>query len=207
MGQERLPRRAYEWEIRRKERNWSTYTEELLKELDLGEHWERQEVRERKKEWNEKIRRRIQTREEAHWWMKVEESAKLRTYRTVKNKLIWEEYLKIDDEKGRKEMAKIRSGTNELRIETGRYEDLREEERQCWFGCDEIEDEEHFLMKCNMYDDIRRITRDAIGEDTFRRRGREIMLGKGSTEEVEQAIRYIKEASARRRRILEYKEN
>ena len=207
MGQERLPRRAYEWEIRRKERNWSTYTEELLKELDLGEHWERQEVRERKKEWNEKIRRRIQTREEAHWWRKVEESDKLRTYRTVKTKLIWEEYLKIDDEKGRKEMAKIRSGTNELRIETGRYEDLREEERQCWFGCDEIEDEEHFLMKCSMYEDIRRRTRDAIGEDIFRRRGREIMLGKGSTVDVEQAIRYIKGASARRRRILEYKDN
>ena len=56
MGHERLPRRAYEWELRREERNWSTYTEELLRELNLEEHWERQEVKENKKEWNEKIR-------------------------------------------------------------------------------------------------------------------------------------------------------
>ena len=90
-----------------------------------------------------------------------------------------DDYLEIEDEKGRKEMARIRSGTNELRIETGRYNDLRKEERRCWFGCDEIEDEEHFLLRCNMYEDIRRKTRNTIGEDIFRERGREIMLGKG----------------------------
>ena len=45
----------------------STYTEELLRELNLEEHWERQEVNENKKEWNEKIRVKIQIREENKW--------------------------------------------------------------------------------------------------------------------------------------------
>ena len=55
-----------------------------------------------------------------------------------------------------------------------------------------------------MYEDIRRKARNTIGEGIFRERGREIMLGKGKKEEVEEAINYIKQTSARRRRILEY---
>merc|ERR1711994_104095 len=147
---------------------------------------------------------KVHEREEREWRKKVETMDKVRTYRTIKTKLNSEAYLKIDDEEGRKQMARIRSGTNDLKIETGRHEGLDREARKCWFGCGEVEDEEHFVMKCMMYDDLRSDSMESIGIEIFQKRGREIMLGKGSKEELKQAFKYIKRVSARRRRILGY---
>jgi hypothetical protein len=206
MGKERLPRIVYEGELRKGGKNWVSHTEDLLRELKLEEYWEKQEVKESEREWNVMLRIKLHTREEREWREKVEAMDKLRTYTTIKTKLISEEYLKMEDEEGRKQMARIRSGTNDLRIETGRHEGLERNARKCWFGCDETEDEEHFLMKCKMYADLRRETIKSIGTEIFQKRGREIMLGKGNKEEIKQAFKYIKMASARRRRILGYKE-
>jgi hypothetical protein len=59
-------------------------------------------------------------------------------------------------------MTRVRGGTNELRIETGRYpitnRDRRLEvhERQCLLCFSgEIEDECHFLLDCARYEDLR----------------------------------------------------
>ena len=206
MGKERLPRIAYEGELRTGGENWASHIEKLLRELELEEHWEKQEVEESESKWNAMLKTKLQKREERKWRKKVESMDKLRTYRTIKTKLKSEEYLKIDDEEGRKQMARIRSGTNDLRIETGRHEGLDREARKCWFGCGEVEDEEHFLMKCKMYGDLRSDFIESIGTEIFQKRGRKIMLGKGSKEELKQAFKYIKRASARRRRILSYKQ-
>jgi hypothetical protein len=121
----------------------------------------------------------LHNREEEEWRKKMEESSKLRTYRTIKTELVSEEDLKIEDEEGRRQIARIRSGTNNLRFETGRHEGLEREIRKCWFGGNEMEDEEHFLLKCKMYIDLRRDTIKSISVKTFQERGRDIMLGKG----------------------------
>ena len=57
-------------------------------------------------------------------------------------------------------LARIRSGTNSLRIETGRYErpKLAEEYRICRVCKTETENEEHFLMGCSAYENIRKET-------------------------------------------------
>ena len=55
----------------------------------------------------------------------------------------------------RSAFAKFRSGVASLRIETGRFENLRIEERICCFCSDFIEDEAHVLLNCPFYDDVR----------------------------------------------------
>ena len=59
-------------------------------------------------------------------------------------------------------MTRLRGGTNELRIETGRYpittrdRKLEIHERRCLICMSgEVEDEEHFVMDCGMYEDLR----------------------------------------------------
>jgi hypothetical protein len=59
-------------------------------------------------------------------------------------------------------MTRLRGGTNELRIETGRYpitnrdRRLEVEERRCLICMSgEIEDESHFVVDCAFYDDLR----------------------------------------------------
>ena len=80
--------------------------------------------------------------------------AKLRTYRTVKSKLKMEPYLKYKNRLARYLTTRLRSGTNFLRVETGRYEKGAIEERLCGL-CNVVEDERHFLLDCELYENIR----------------------------------------------------
>ena len=44
--------------------------------------------------WNNFLKEKLQLREQERWWKKVNETPKLRTYRLVKTKLAFEDYLK-----------------------------------------------------------------------------------------------------------------
>ena len=80
---------------------------------------------------------------------------KLRTYRLFKNEYEVEEYCtQVWSVRYRGALAKFRTGTAPLRIETGRYELLPVNERRC-FNCNAVEDELHVLIHCPLYEDIR----------------------------------------------------
>ena len=65
MGQERLPKKVYDWELRKgRKGSWVRYTKELLMELGLGEYWMRQEAEKNKTKWNDIIQTRIHVREQ-----------------------------------------------------------------------------------------------------------------------------------------------
>ena len=68
----------------------------------------------------------------------------------IKQTLTFEQYLNSKDRQAR-QMTRLRGGTNELRIETGRYPitNLTGRSRR------EIEDESHFVVDCAFYDDLR----------------------------------------------------
>ena len=54
------------------------------------------------------------------------------------------------------EFAKLRGGTNRLRIGQGRYRKEKVEERVCELcGSKKIEDEGHFMLECELYNDLR----------------------------------------------------
>ena len=193
MDRKRTPRKVYDWEMgRTTKKRWCTYTKSLLMELGLGEKWMNQAVSENGSEWNKLIEERIQQREERRWRKRIKEKPKLRTYRLVKTKLTFEEYLKTDDVKGRRLLTRLRSGTNFLRIETGRREGLISEERKCWFGCDATEDERHFLMECHMYEDLREDFRLGEGEGKLRTMELGTMLGNCSKEMMDLVRTYCK---------------
>lgn len=81
---------------------------------------------------------------------------KLRTYKTFKNEFKTEHYVKIIlPSKHRSAFSKFRAGVAPLRIETGRFERLPEQQRLCPFCVDSIENEMHVYMRCPMYHDIR----------------------------------------------------
>ena len=207
MKSDRFTRLVYAWDSTSKlERSWSSRIEALLQGLGLHEYWKSQETGMNIKEWETLVRAKIQEREQKVWWNKVLESRKLRTYRLVKNELKMEEYLGNEDDKGRREMAKVRSGTSDLRIETGRHlqEKQKVEERRCWFGCGVVEDEKHFLLERTMDDDIRKETVEELGQAKYESRGLDILLGKGNMEEIKIGATYIKRAIARRERVLKF---
>ena len=93
------------------------------------------------------------------WRTDVESKPKLRTYKLFKSFYKTEMYAhKIQRRDRRSAIAKFRSGTFPIRIETGRYRNppIPVEQRTCYM-CDlnEVEDEKHVLMNCPKYEDIR----------------------------------------------------
>ena len=89
-----------------------------------------------------------------------ENGNKLRTYRLYKTDLITEDYVNISmDRSHRRILARFRSGSLPLFIETGRYAKPKVplNERKCKFcSAEMVEDELHFLLGCDFYSDLRR---------------------------------------------------
>ncbi len=82
---------------------------------------------------------------------------KLRTYRLFKSAYKSEPYVrKVLNRKHRSAFARLRCGVAPIRLETGRFERIPEEERLCPV-CDsgEIENEIHVITSCSLYDDLR----------------------------------------------------
>ena len=73
----------------------------------------------------------------------------------------------IDNGNHRKALSKIRISAHPLRVETGRYAAQRVERnlRICTFcNTGEIEDEEHFLLRCGKYEEQREIMLQRVTE-------------------------------------------
>ena len=83
---------------------------------------------------------------------------KLRTYSTFKSEYCIENYCKsIMPLKHRSAMAKLRCGVTPLRNESGRYENLREDQRICPICKSDIVNEAHAILKCQLNEDMRDI--------------------------------------------------
>ena len=81
---------------------------------------------------------------------------KLRTYRMLKTEFKTEAYVKciLGNNKGLL-LQRFRCGTSAIRIETGRYEGLPENERICPVCENVVEDEYHVLCQCPLHTDLR----------------------------------------------------
>ena len=83
---------------------------------------------------------------------------KLNTYFYLKSHFGKEKYLEINNFKTRQSICKIRISAHSLNIETGRYKNIERSERKCtncFMG--DVEDEQHFIMNCPLYENIRKI--------------------------------------------------
>ena len=76
---------------------------------------------------------------------------KLRTYKLFKSSYI----NCIMSHRYRSAYARFRCGVAPLRLETGRYERLPEDLRLCFSCPDSTENEEHVLLKCPIYNNLR----------------------------------------------------
>ncbi|KAH3733781.1 hypothetical protein DPMN_040215 [Dreissena polymorpha] len=93
------------------------------------------------------------------WFRSIENSSVLDMYRVFKSTFVYENYLDLLPKSLRHYVAKLRSSSLPLRIQTGRYagQNIPRNERFC-LCCNEldIEDEYHFVCKCPLYVDIRK---------------------------------------------------
>jgi hypothetical protein len=112
----------------------------------------------------EMVKEKLMDMHEENWLHSVSIKPKLRTYKLFKETLHVENYvlynLSISE---RSVMAQFRLGILPLNIETGRFRNQPIEERICDLcELNEIEDESHFLFKCTLYNDLRKIWMENI---------------------------------------------
>lgn len=96
---------------------------------------------------------------------------KLRTYRMFKHSYETESYVKtMLNRRHRIALAKIRCGVAPIRLETGRFERIPEEQRLCPICLNgDIETELHVITECSAYYDLRKdlFTSASFLNDTF----------------------------------------
>ena len=187
MKRSRWTRKLYEYERKQcnldpSASNWCSYTRDLLTAIGLSECWKRQRavqpsemdlkvvrntLRPHLTEWKTVSWRATRAYEQSQWRREMERKPKLTLYRQWKTTLRRERYLSSPDLLGRVALFSLRSGTNDLRIDTGRNERivdprngkrrrLQRAERvckQCEVG---VEDEIHVLLYCPRYVFLRR---------------------------------------------------
>ena len=75
----------------------------------------------------------------------------------LKEKYEIEKYLSLKDSELRKALSQLRLSSLKLAILTGKWYNIKKEERKCKF-CDsnEIEDEFHFIFHCSYYNELRK---------------------------------------------------
>ena len=91
--------------------------------------------------------------------------SRLRTYGILKTEIGYENYLsEIQTIKERTALTKFRLSNHVLMIEKGRHQKIDKKYRHCPFCPGVVEDEKHFLLKCNTYRLIRCELLNEIGK-------------------------------------------
>ena len=98
---------------------------------------------------------------------------KLRLYIKIKEDLKAVELLK--ERKGMvRRLVELRAGSLNLAVEMGRRRGVRLEDRVCrWCKSGEVEDEEHFLLKCVKWEEEREVLWELIAKGPGGKRARE----------------------------------
>ena len=105
------------------------------------------------------LKETLSNKDYENWNKQLNESEKLRTYKTYKNTLNAEWYCSLPLSRDhRRILFKLRSCSLPIAIETGRYTRPKTQlnERLCKFcNTNSIESETHFLLECELYSDLR----------------------------------------------------
>lgn len=133
--------------------------------LDNRNNNESKNMNDHKRFWKNYLWKVINKVEEKEWIERLRKLPKLRTYRYFKKNLRLENYLSSSNLKGRMLMTAIRTGTNKLLIERGRWCKKTVMDRVC-NNCNlnQVENEVHFLILCPKYEDLRKKLYEKIAQ-------------------------------------------
>jgi hypothetical protein len=130
------------------ESEWVAQVRSDLKRADLQEMWTK-ETKMTKEEWDDVVEEKFVPIQKEEARDRLEGAGvKLDRYKRIKSEEGREEYLDAPDCKGRWLLSRMRSGTNGLEVEMGRWTKTAREERTCQLCGTEKEDEEHFMCRC-----------------------------------------------------------
>jgi hypothetical protein len=152
MNNSRLTRKIFDYDYRSNGNTWCSEIKQILCEVNLSAHYDTKTAADLKE-----VEDILFSKYKEEWSNNIKTVSKLRTYIKFKSDYNTEKYLLANLTKvERSHLAQFRCGILPLRVETGRFVGLNQNDRLCQI-ChnNEVEDESHFLLKCSAYQDIR----------------------------------------------------
>ena len=90
------------------------------------------------------------------WSQSIQGNNKLRSYVKFKHEFKLENYILHESHENRRNLARLRTSSHKLTVETGRYNKVALKDRLCQLcDCNTIENEYHFVMPCPLYNELR----------------------------------------------------
>ena len=148
MNHDRLTYKIFEYELQHfSNDNWCGELENILEDLNMHENWILEEVH------LDIAKEKLKVISDLDWQDNVGFKSKLRTYAKQKLNKETENYLILNINKYEWSIfAKLQSGTLPLQIAKGRYGKKTLENRNCPVcNTNEIEDEIHFVINCDVF--------------------------------------------------------
>ena len=158
------------------EKNWCTYTYDILCKYDMGYVWEENLFR---KEFKGEMKGVLGERIETEWRKEALGKKTLMKYASMDVQLCFQDYLKSDHDHlegrqcavARSILCRFRAGDSGLRYQSGAWEMRPDEEgirsldydrRRCLLCYGDVETMMHFVLDCPMYDMFRRRLIDGV---------------------------------------------
>ena len=154
MDTNRLPRLAYERELKEREKryNWAREVKNILDRAGFSYVWNSEGVT-NERGFIRKLKRRLRDIYMQDWNHKCQNSPRCETYMTIKDTYDTEQYIMdIDLSKFVYTVARLRTGVSELN--THRSHTQQNPMTTCPF-CNTDETELHFINECHMYNHLR----------------------------------------------------
>ena len=210
----RMSRGNYE---RNGSENWCSATHKM-KELGLEDVWNKDSIV-GMVGWNARVKVVIAEREEREWKIRMMKKPMLRKYVKMKDELKLEDYLmSVGSRRDKINMIELRGGMNGLEINKGRREGVARGDRWCRCCGRGVEDEKHFMLKCEVYSTDRKemmlemndvceiginmIERAEGSDDAMM----DMLIGRGMEENHEEGMSivqsYVRRSMRRRREVI-----
>ena len=152
MPNDRLTKQIFLWDYRLCRNNWSSEVSQIFQSLNLQQEF----LDQTECDLNDASQcyHSISQRE---WSADLLNKPKLRNYRLFKDSIDCELYVRMNlDRSERSYLAQYRMGILPIAVETGRYRSIPLENRKCTLcNMGVVEDEEHYLDTCPVYQDLR----------------------------------------------------
>ena len=137
--------------------NWCSRVKQLLQSTGFNYVWEMQDIQ-IEYSFISAFVQRLKDQYIQNWFSAININRKLILYKDFKLNFTHEYYLDIISvRKFRHVLTQIRTGHHPLEIERGRYMNIPREQRLCKMCTSDIEDEYHFVLRCNAYNDLRNL--------------------------------------------------
>ena len=138
--------------------NWLSNIRDMLQQSGFNDVWVFRDSVVNINCFIAQFRLRLKDIYSTQWRGAVNTSTGLTLFRDIKSNIEISDYLTVlDNFKHRQAISKMRLSSHKLNIEKGRYTGVPRNDRKCELcNKNDIEDEYHFMIVCDVYNDLRR---------------------------------------------------